>query len=91
MATVRFFKVDCGALHFHTGSLKINIFKVLFSEGGGHKKEYSVYAFDSVDTSGRPLSGYYTMCDINGHDFMITLNRIGVGVINCYQPAVELR
>ena len=39
----------------HTGSLKINIFKVLFWEGGGHKKEYSVYAFDNVDNYGRPL------------------------------------
>ena len=31
--------VDYDALHFHAGSLKINIFKVLFLEGGrGHKK-----------------------------------------------------
>ena len=48
------------ALHFHTGSLKINIFKVLFGrEGGGHKKEYSVYAFDNVDNSGRPLKNLF--------------------------------
>ena len=44
--------VDYDALHFHAGSLKINIFKVLFLEGGrGHKKEYSMYAFDDVDNS----------------------------------------
>ena len=32
-------------MYFYTGSLKINIFKVLFSEGGGHIKDclYSVY------------------------------------------------
>ena len=29
-----FFNVDYDALHFHTGSLKINIFKVIFWEGG---------------------------------------------------------
>ena len=29
-----FLNVDDDALHFHTGSLKINIFKVLFLEGG---------------------------------------------------------
>ena len=29
-----FLNVDYGALHMHTGSLKINIFKVLFWEGG---------------------------------------------------------
>ena len=35
-----FKNVDYDALHFNTGSLKINIFKVLFSEGGrgSHKK-----------------------------------------------------
>ena len=27
------------------------------SEGGGHKKEYSVYALDNVDNRGRPLTG----------------------------------
>ena len=37
-----FKNVDYVALHFHTESLKINIFKVLFLEGWGHKKEYSV-------------------------------------------------
>ena len=48
--------VDYVALHFHTVLLKINIFKVLFWEGGGHKKEYSDYAFDNVDNYyGRPL------------------------------------
>ena len=37
---VLFKNVDDDALHncMHTGSLKINIFKVLFWEGGGHKK-----------------------------------------------------
>ena len=35
--------VDYDALHFHTGSLKINIFKILFWEGGrGSQKKYSV-------------------------------------------------
>ena len=35
-----FLNVDYEALHFHMGSLKINIFKVLFWEGGrGHKKK----------------------------------------------------
>ena len=39
MAAVRlFFNVDSDALHFHTGSLKINILKVFFWEGAGHKK-----------------------------------------------------
>ena len=51
-----FKNVDYDALHMHTGSLKINIFKVLFWEGGGHIKEYSVYAFDNFDNYGRPLT-----------------------------------
>ena len=51
------FNVHYDALHFHTGSLKITIFEVLFWEGGrGLNKEYSVYAFDNVDNDGRPLS-----------------------------------
>ena len=51
-----FKNVDYDALHMHAGSLKINIFKVLFWKGGrGHKKEFSVYAFDNVDNYGRPL------------------------------------
>ena len=38
MCVICFLKnVDYDALHFHRGSLKINIFKVLFWEGGGHK------------------------------------------------------
>ena len=54
---LRFLNVDYDALHFHTGVAKINIFIVLFWEGGGgHKKEYSVYAFDNVDNYGRPLT-----------------------------------
>ena len=53
MATDAFKNVDYDALPFPRGSLKINIFKVLFWEGGkGHKKEYSVYAFDNVDNYG---------------------------------------
>ena len=47
--------VDYNALHFRTGSLKINTFKVREC-GRGSQKEYSVYAFDNVDNSGRPLS-----------------------------------
>ena len=49
--------VDYDALHFHTGLLKINIFKVLFWEGGrgSQKKSTSVYTFDDVDNYGRPL------------------------------------
>ena len=47
MAVVRFFKnVDYDSLHFHLESFKINIFKVLFWEGGVSKKECSVYTFD---------------------------------------------
>ena len=41
---------------FDTGSLKVNIFKVLFwDEGGGHTKNYSVYACDNPDNSERPV------------------------------------
>ena len=52
-----FFNVDYDALHFNTELLKINIFKVLFWEGGrgSLKRILSVYAFDNVDNSGRPL------------------------------------
>ena len=40
MATVSFLKFDYDELHFHTGSLKINILEVLFWEGGrGSQKE----------------------------------------------------
>ena len=46
MATVRFFKMFI--LHFYTGSLKVNILKVLFWEGEGYLKEYSVYPFDQL-------------------------------------------
>ena len=42
-------------MRFHTGSLKSNIFKVLFweggREGGGHEKEYYVYALDNLWTT----------------------------------------
>ena len=55
MVAVRFKKnVDYDALHFHKGSLKINIFKVLSWERVrvSQKRLYSVYAFDNVDYSG---------------------------------------
>ena len=46
-------KIYYDALHFHIGSLKLTFSKYSFGrEGGGHKKEYSVYAFDNVDNSG---------------------------------------
>ena len=52
-----FKNVDYDALPFHKVSLKINIFKVSFwRKGGGHKKEFSVYAFDNVDNYGRSLT-----------------------------------
>ena len=34
--------VDYDALHFNMRLLKINIFKVFFWEGGGHKKDHSL-------------------------------------------------
>ena len=48
-----FQNVDYDAFHFHTGSLKLNVFKIHFWEVGwvSHKKEYPVYAFDNVDNS----------------------------------------
>ena len=58
MVAMSFLKnVDYDALHLHTGSVTINIFKVLFWKvrEGVTKKEYSVYAFDNVDNSGRPI------------------------------------
>ena len=44
--------------HFDMGySETVNIFKVRFWEGGGgHKKEYAVYARENDDNSGRPLT-----------------------------------
>ena len=51
-----FLNVDYDSLHFHTGSLKINIFEVLFwEEGRRSQKRVSVYAFDNVDNYGKPL------------------------------------
>ena len=63
-----FLNVDYDALHFRTGSLKANIFKVLFwvggREGGGHQK-YSVYPFDNVDNYGRTLMvKYFTAVEL---------------------------
>ena len=41
---------------FIPGSPKSTFSKYCFGrEGGGHKKEYSLYAFDNVDNYGRPL------------------------------------
>ena len=42
------------ALPFHMGSLKINIFEVLFWEGGGGggSQNSTLYSFDNVDNSG---------------------------------------
>ena len=63
MAAVCFFKVMI-MMHcdFDTRSLKVNIFNVLFWEGGGgHGKEYSVYAFDNVVI----LDGPYGVCIIH--------------------------
>ena len=53
MAALSFFlNVDYDAMHFHMGSLKINIFRALCREGGrGSQKNYSGYAFDNVDDS----------------------------------------
>ena len=47
---------DYDALHFHTGSTKINLLKYSFwrEREGVKKKECSVYAFDNVDNYGRP-------------------------------------
>ena len=62
MANVRFFKMLIMMhLHFHTRSLKINSFKLLFWEGGG-KKKYSVHAFDNVDNYGPLLSLWGDLC-----------------------------
>ena len=48
-----FLNVDYDALHFHTGSVKSTFSKYSFvREGGGHKKECSVYDFDNVDNYG---------------------------------------
>ena len=49
-----FKNVDYDALHMHTGSLKINIFKVLSWEEGVTKKS-TLYAFDNVDNCGRTV------------------------------------
>ena len=43
---------------FSYGLFRINILKVRFWEGGGgHKKEYAVYARENDDNYGRPLTG----------------------------------
>ena len=51
MTPYAFKNVDYDALHFHTFS-KYSFWR----EGGGHKKEFSVYAFDNVDSYGRLLT-----------------------------------
>ena len=44
---------------FDTGSLKVNIFKVLFwDECGSRTKKYSLYTCDNPDNSERPVSSY---------------------------------
>ena len=48
--------VDYDALHFHTGIVKNQHFQSTLLGGRDHKKEYSVYTFDNVDNSGRPLN-----------------------------------
>ena len=51
-----FKNVDCDAVHFHTESLKSNFSKYSFGWAErGHNRQSSVYAFDNVDNSGRPL------------------------------------
>ena len=47
-----FLNVDFDALHFHAGVIKINIFKIVFWEGG-HKKS-TLYDFDNVDNMDHP-------------------------------------
>ena len=65
----RFKNVDYDALHMHTGSLKIRIFKVLFWEGRrGVTKKSTVYAFYNVDNYGRPLRNSHVLpCTLTGH------------------------
>ena len=41
---------------FDTGSLKALMSNFSFGREGGHRKEYSVYAFDNVDNSERLLN-----------------------------------
>ena len=65
MAAIRFFlNVDFYAFHFHIRIVKNQHFQSTLlggREGGGHKKEYSVYAFGNVDYYGRPLSTVSTI------------------------------
>ena len=44
-------------------------FTVRFGEGGGHKKEYSLYAFINVDSCERPLSA------LSWHFFLYIIRR----------------
>ena len=47
---------------FWYGLFRINILKVRFWEGGGgHKKEYAVYARENDDNYGRPLMLIYSI------------------------------
>ena len=54
-------------LHGHAfyGLFRINILKVCFWEGGGggHKKEYAVYARENDDNYGRPLTLHDGVCN----------------------------
>ena len=52
-----------GALRFSQGVSKSTFSKYsLGREGGGHKKEHSVYALDNVDNSGQPLNYVVAFC-----------------------------
>ena len=68
-----FLNDDYDALHFHTGSLKINIFKVVFWEGWrGSQKEYSVYALIMLTIMDDPI--------VNGWVYLTsTLNHMHMG------------
>ena len=50
------FNVDYDALHFLMVLLKINIFKLLFWQGGREGVTKKEYAFDNVENCGRPLT-----------------------------------
>ena len=74
MVAVHFLNVDYDALHFRSGSFKINIFKVLLrGREGVTKKEYSVYAFENIDNSGRPNTH---MMYINYNWMLFSISRV---------------
>ena len=53
-----FKNIDSDALLFRIGSIKINIFKVLFWEGGGHKKNTLCMLLLMFIIMDDPLLGY---------------------------------